>query len=135
MKTDEIHVRYIAAKHWWQNSKWELLKEYKSANGDVTVPIGFISDGASIPIFLKKYFSSTGRYFGAAIIHDYILASADPQPASKEVWHYANNEFKSELKALDITAWRIWIILNGVRVWAVIRTNIIDKYLLKYKFW
>ena len=36
-----------------------------------TVPIGFVTDGASIPRSLWWAFSPTGRAFGAAIIHDY----------------------------------------------------------------
>lgn len=126
VKTDEIHVRYIRAEKWWKKPTWELLKEYKSANGEVIAPVGFITDGASVPGFLRGYFSPTGRYFGAAIVHDYVLYHC-PQPASKAVWDEANHQMKKELKALEILPWRLWVIINGVRAWAVIRTQILNK--------
>lgn len=106
----EIHVRHLPATAWWRSSRWELLKEYESHNGNVEVPIGFISDGATIPFFLRGSFSPTGRYFGAAIIHDYFIDV-------KNDWEKANTEFEAEMEALNVVAWRRVPMVLGVKLW------------------
>jgi len=39
--------------------------------GDILVPVGFASDGASVPRFLWSIFPPFGRYLEAAIVHDW----------------------------------------------------------------
>jgi len=126
-KTSEIKVRFIRANNWWESSKWELLEDYVSANGHITATAGFVTDGASIPDMLKFLFSPTGRYFGAAIIHDFILVDPDV-PASKDTWNTANTEFKAEMEALGIIGWRLNIILTSVESYGMIRTNIVNRF-------
>ena len=38
----------------------------------ISIPQGFITDGASIPRFFWNIFIPTGPYFQAAVIHDYL---------------------------------------------------------------
>lgn len=45
---------------------------YISSYGEIVVPKGFITDGASIPSVFWSIISPFGDYFGAAIIHDYL---------------------------------------------------------------
>jgi len=108
---NEVIVKFIPAKHWWNSSKWELVEECISLNEEVTVPIGFITDGASIPLFARTIFSPTGRYFSAAIIHDYIIVN-------EQNWKKANHQFEAELNRLGIVAWRKDLMLVGVKMWA-----------------
>jgi len=129
MVTSKIIVEFIPAPHWWMKSQWKLHKKYISANGQYVVNKGFISDGASIPRALIKVFSPTGRYFGAAILHDYILKHPPNgiTMQSKHHWDIANTAFKAELEALNIAKWRIVILVSGVRVWGWSKTRIINK--------
>ena len=117
---DTVVVKFIPAKHWWERAKWELVEEYTSGNGEVTVPIGFITDGASIPFIARMWFSPTGRYFGAAIVHDYILVT-------EHDWKKANNQFKQELNALGVSKWRKTLLLAAVRTWAWFLKNVLRK--------
>jgi len=117
----EINVQFVPPKKWYQSARWKLLKEYVSHNGHVTVPVGFISDGATVPPFLYNYFSPTGRYFGAAIIHDYILWT-------EHDWSKANREFKEELSVLDVVTWRRWPMIWAVRVWAFLRETFLNDW-------
>ena len=107
---NEIIVKFIPADHWWQSSKWELKQDYTSHNGEVTVPAGFITDGASIPWFARRMFSPTGKYFGAAIVHDYILVK-------EWDWPKANRHFWAELNALGIRSWRKSTLLASVKLY------------------
>lgn len=108
--TDTIKVEFIPALHWWGMAKWKLLEEYVSANDEISVPAGFISDGASIPWFARRLFSPTGRYFGAAIVHDFILVT-------EWDWPRANYQFWEELTALDIDDWRKHAIHTSVKLY------------------
>jgi len=108
----EIIVKFMPAATWSQRAKWELLQDYTSINGSITVPEGFITDGASIPRLARNFFSPTGRYFGAAIIHDYILIT-------EKDWIKANREFEAELTGLGITSSRKTFLMAGVKTYAM----------------
>jgi hypothetical protein len=49
---------------------------YMSPLGCVTVPMGFVTDGASIPRMFWSIMGPHGPWFYAAIIHDYLYAKA-----------------------------------------------------------
>lgn len=42
---------------------------------DIRVPQGFITNGASVPKFLRDIISPTGEMFRAAVVHDYLYYS------------------------------------------------------------
>jgi len=107
---NDIVVMFIPATKWYKKSKWKLMNHYTSVNKEVTVPVGYVTDGASIPSFLSMFFSPTGKYFGAAIVHDYVISE-------EKNWGRANDQFNKELKALGIAKWRRNILLWGVKFW------------------
>lgn len=111
---DKIIVEFIPAEKWWQRAKWKLVEDYTSVDGKVTAPNGFVSDGASIPWLARPWFSPTGRYFGAAIVHDYILASEGD-------WKKANNAFHTEVNALGVDNFRKAILVSAVRTWSELK--------------
>lgn len=110
---DTIRVEFIPAKKgsWRKSALWKLLEDYTSDNGNINVPAGFITDGASVPYMFRRVFSPTGRYFGAAIVHDYILVTECD-------WDKANSEFNTEMKALDVENWRRAMIMFFVRAYS-----------------
>lgn len=59
----------------------------KLQNNMITVPAGFTSDLASIPAFLRPFFSKLGKYNTAALVHDYL---------------YVQNELKFSRKECDL---------------------------------
>ena len=64
--------------------------------GDViTVPVGFVSDGASIPHTLRRVVGSPlhHRYVPAAILHDYEIATGD------QSWLRVHTRFHRALRA------------------------------------
>ena len=109
----EIHVKYIAPERWWQRAKWQLLIPLTSHNGNVTVPTGFITDGASIHWTMRWLFSPTGEYFCAAVIHDYILVRYKD-------WERANDEFENEINHVEMNEAMRWMMITAVRFWAKI---------------
>lgn len=109
-----VVVEFIRPKRWWHRSRWRLMKPYTSLNQQVTVPKGFVSDGASVPLPMQRLFSPTGAYFSAAIIHDYVIEV-------EEDWKRANHEFHEELKQLNISWWRRKTLLFAVEFFTTIK--------------
>lgn len=114
---DKIQVAHIPPEKWWKSAKWRLLKEYKSANGNVIVPAGFVTDGASIPWGVQWRFSPVGPYFGAAIVHDYVLTHGGG-------WSKANTEFREEMLALEVSSFDRVVIMRSVYAYAWVRATI-----------
>lgn len=117
---DIIEVIFIPPDHWWKRAKWKLMHDYTSDNGDVVVPAGFITDGASIPLTLRWRFPLTGTYFGAAIVHDYILISSGD-------WKRANKEFEQEMEALGVSKFDRIVLVSAVKIWAWFVTKILKR--------
>lgn len=59
------------------------------------VPEGFVSDGASVPRVFWSLFPPVGRYFLAAVLHDYLLVIGHP-------WMKANKIFLAALRAQKV---------------------------------
>ncbi len=60
---------------------------YSDKFGEIIIPAGFHSDGASVPKFLWNIFPPFGKYLYSAIIHDYFCvlgAIKKPTLNSKE---------------------------------------------------
>jgi len=73
-------VKPIEDIYGFERRRWILLKDEKylirfcSKYYDVVVPKFFISNGASIPRFLRPFVESTGCLFKIAFLHDYMYA-------------------------------------------------------------
>lgn len=93
---------------------WKGRVVYKLAGpmtlAGVTVPAGFESDGASVPRWAWPLFPPVGRYFAAAVVHDYLLwGNAE--------WTRANAAFRRALVELDISGWRLFLLVASVRIY------------------
>lgn len=57
---------------------------FYSSKGLITVPKGFITDGASIPKMFWSIFAPFGQYFQSALIHDWLYSSNNKQFTREE---------------------------------------------------
>lgn len=60
-------------------TRWLILTHYfrvVTSLGVCTIPTGFHTDGASIPRVFWPIIGPHGRYFPAAILHDYLYSKA-----------------------------------------------------------
>lgn len=78
-----------------------------------TVPVGFITDGASIPKIFWSWIGSpyTGHYRRAALIHDYLYFT---QIARRS---YADRIFLEAMKYLGVSFWKRRTMWFAVRSW------------------
>lgn len=59
-------------RRWTFTHPWQVELEYY---GWVTIPKGFITDGATVPRILYWLFSPTGALFVPSLVHDYCLVN------------------------------------------------------------
>ena len=64
----------------FKRSRFKLLNEIFIA-GKV-VPVGFISDGASLPTVVRVFFDPMGIWAEAAFLHDYLLTKVSRAEAA-----------------------------------------------------
>lgn len=81
----------------------------------ITVPIGFVTDFASIPWFARVVIPKLGKYTKAAVIHDYIY-----QAQSGKAYFCnrsgADHIFRDAMKDLGVVKWKRIVMWLAVRL-------------------
>ena len=85
-----------------------LLEDFEFSG--VTVPKGFITDGATIPRIFWPILPPVHRYFPAAVVHDYLLTQVSRDEADAK--------FNNCLKELNISTFRRLVMYGAVRLFA-----------------
>lgn len=95
-KFKDIDLKYLVNRDMFM-----LLDDYYTP--EVTVPKGFITDGASSGRWLQSFFPSYYKYFPAAVVHDYMYGSGlfDKKEADRL--------FRKNMKERLGLSWRYYI--------------------------
>jgi hypothetical protein len=86
---------------------------YVSSYGTVTVPAGFITDGASIPQVFWSILSPFGGYFSAAVVHDFLYSPFNDTRFTRQ---QADLIFKEAMFNIGVSWYQREIIFRAVRV-------------------
>jgi hypothetical protein len=85
--------------------KYILVEEY--VYKDVTVPIGFVTNGADVPrVFWSFYPPNRSDYLPAVLVHDYLCSIGE--------YEKADRYFKEILVALGIGGFDVFVLWGGV---------------------
>jgi hypothetical protein len=100
-----------------------LLRDYtvETSIRDITIPAGFVTDFASVPQLFWSIIPPMGKYFVAAVLHDYFYREpasricADPEglPITREL---ADRIFLEEMADLKVSWWKRRLMYRAVRV-------------------
>jgi hypothetical protein len=92
---------------------------YVSFLGIITVPTGFVSDGASIPRVFWSIMGPQGPWFYAAIVHDYLYSKSSTGRFDCDRWE-ADEIFLDAMKDLGVRWHQRFLIYRAVRLfgWA-----------------
>ena len=84
---------------------------WRTTTEALTVPVGFLSDGATIPPLAWPFVGHpfSGSILRAAILHDYDLSRPIPRVA-------AHRRFRRVLRAEGVGPVRAWLLYAAVRV-------------------
>lgn len=113
--TSELRMTKLPATEWRQ---WRI-DEPLTFQG-VTVPAGFISDGASVPRPLWWFLPQWGRYSSAAIVHDYLCRSLDEGIALGLTRRDADRIFYDGMIECGVNITIRWLMWVSVRLYAII---------------
>lgn len=81
-----------------------------NAGEKITVPAGSKSDGASIPRLFWRIFPPFGRYWRAALLHDYLYRyTLRPKAECDKI-------FREAMLACGVGRLQAWIIYQGVHL-------------------
>ena len=112
---------------------WVLRKEFgydigQEGSGDtIDVPLGFMTDFASIPRIFRFLVSKWGKHGNAAVLHDYCYWS---QNRSREE---SDRILKEAMEVSKTKAWRVFLIywavrLGGAFAWSSNQARRVNKF-------
>ena len=98
-------------KYWYvRHHAVEFFSE--SLGREVVVPIGYHTDLASIPDFLKDRIDVNGKHREAAIVHDYLCTDGEFENVSQA---QADIVFREAMEALRVGPKTRWAMYNAVK--------------------
>ena len=101
-----LHLRYIDGRDWQLDSK---LIYHSAIAGRIQVPVGFITDFASVPRVFWRVLPPDD-YGPAAVVHDWAYRS---HALTRLV---ADQVYREALAVLEAPRWKQWVMYWGVRV-------------------
>lgn len=95
---------------------WKLATPlvYKGNTDTFVVPVGYVTDFATVPRFLHWLVSPYGAYTNAAILHDWLLT--DEIPAQRITSRDADGIFRRVMKELGVAGPLRWLMWSAVRL-------------------
>ena len=139
----------ITKERFFKKKKRKLVQDYVyEVNGyRITVPKGFITDGASVPNILKPIYNPYGKYFPAAVVHDYLYSRINDTGINRtladKIFNFIMKELKIDrstrrkfywaVRCFGSTSWKVKISNEGYRDKALIDRT--DEAVAYYKYW
>lgn len=133
---NHLHIKYSPeASDILGRDYWVLEKEFTYHIGSlhssrfVTVPAGFLSDGATVPRILRSFVGTMGRHSQAAVLHDYLTEThlisvknrltgeVSDQTIDRAT---ADRIFYESLEVLGVPVWKRILIRLGVDIFRMI---------------
>jgi hypothetical protein len=98
------------------NNLWSVFEPFDYHVGSypskeiIHVPVGFVTDFASVPRIFWSVISPIDKHGKAAVIHDYLYYSR------KYSKHKCDLIFREALKVLDVTPWKVFCMYWAVNL-------------------
>jgi len=101
------------------DKEWRLLSglKYDGQRESFTVPVGAMTDFASVPRPLVWFLPRYGRYTKAAVLHDYLWRTL--VPAHEISLPDADGIFRRAMRELGVPFLRRWLMWGAVRLGAL----------------
>ena len=111
---------YLGKDHWLLTKSCTYYVGHPDSDVWVTVPKGFLSDGASVPGFVSGLIPRMGRLSQASILHDYLCETYEVTMLIDGVEEqvaidrkYVDRIFYEALAVSQVVRWRIFLIKLG----------------------
>jgi len=117
-KLNRVVVKHSPPTSWFgggSRSNWTLVEPLEMLNG--TVPVGFKTDGVTIPFWIFFLAKPAGTMFEPAIWHDYALSLLKEDESRKN----ADEQFKHEGKRYGVNKFRVMSLFYTVRMFGILK--------------
>lgn len=111
-KMEKTQLKFKTFKN---NGKYVLAEDYTySINGYcITVPKGFLTDLASVPLPFRMFFPKDGEYTPAAVIHDFLYSKLNTTGINREL---ADKIFLFIMQELRVAKYKRKAMYKAVRI-------------------
>ena len=112
--TTELIVRHIDGKNWEVMEPFRYRISERYSNEIISIPVGYITDFASIPRFCWGLIGHpAGKHGKAAVVHDFLYSEHTySRKRSDEIFYEA-------MGVSGVVRWRRKIIYNAVRLFGM----------------
>jgi len=109
----ELITRFTDDGRFVVHEPFEFASE--RAEALISVPVGTVTDFASIPLGLRNILSPTGRYGKAAVVHDLLYQTG--RAGSREITRREADDVLDEgMQVLEVGRFTRWVIMAGIRL-------------------
>lgn len=96
--------------------------EYESSFGIISIPKGFVTNGANIPrIFWSLFPPNSPEYISAATIHDFLCLNAYKDNKNYASFRFADEVFYECLKELKVSKYKAWLFYTFCKVYHYVK--------------
>ena len=120
--TTPLEVEYVDGRNWKVTQEFDYILDWENKEDRVIrVPVGFLTDFASIPKILWNLLPPTGTYGKAAVIHDYLYKNGGRVPCPNCVGDvYTRKQcdgiFYDAMGVLGTPEWKRKVMYRAVRM-------------------
>lgn len=105
---------------------WYETTEETSVHGaidDFIVPVGFVTDFASVPRIFQSLIPAHGLAMPASILHDFMYSSNHFKDllGDSAARYYADDLFRRNLLDMGIKKWQVFLMFTAVRIFGAKR--------------
>ncbi len=125
--TDTLQVSYHnTASKLLKHDVWVVRKSFRyyigaeNSNQWVDIPMGFLTDGASVPRLFWNLIPPWGKYGQATVVHDYLCEHGQIVQNDKTVQitrKQTDKIFKEAMQVLDVPKWKVWTMTTAVNLY------------------
>lgn len=112
--TSPLHVEPLDGRLWRLLSPFVYHVGAYPSKEKIFIPVGFITDFASVPRLLWSIIPPWGTYGKPSIVHDYLLTQ------TKYTRKRADEIFLEGMEVLGVPRWKRTIMFVSVRLWGMI---------------
>lgn len=116
--TSELVLEYLPEKNLWKTRR-ELVYFVGDDDSDdkITVPVGFITDLASVPWPFSMIIPKSGKGNAAAVLHDFLYHKQERKRKQCDLI------FLEAMKVLGVSLWKRKVMYRAVRIFGFIPWN------------
>lgn len=113
----------LKKNYWCVLNSFTYYVTTKPSKEWVTIPKGYLTDGASVPRLFWSLLPPWGKYGQAVVVHDYLceFPYLETKDGPIEIDRKRVDEILAEcLKVLNVSAWRRHLMMSGVNAHRVV---------------